>query len=295
MLGGAIVASVIVVGVLMAGAGMTVSPWAASDRPYYFCGILALALRYALRRSSHRVANTICDCAVTWPMFTLIALVGAISSYPLAAHSHGYADAALERIDLTLHFDWLAWYETVAAHPALQLACRLAYESIYVSPALLLGYFAWSGRRLEARAFLASFWLAAVMTLVLFRFMPAVGPLAFLWHGPVPYMPESALWQPMLIPELRHNAVHSIDVGSLRGLVSAPSFHTAAAVLYIAAARRVRRLRVPLTLLNAAMLVATPVEGTHYLTDMIAGALVALTALGLHQRLGLSAPLAARS
>ena len=92
-------------------------------------------------------------------------------------------------------------------------------------------------------------------------------------------MPDSGLWQPELIPALRHHAIHAIDLGELRGLVSAPSFHTAAGVLYIATAWRIRQLRWPVLGLNAAMLIATPVEGTHYLADMLLGALVAAVAL----------------
>ncbi|WP_338329099.1 phosphatase PAP2 family protein [Sphingobium yanoikuyae] len=69
--------------------------------------------------------------------------------------------------------------------------------------------------------------------------------------------------------------------GQLRGIVSAPSFHTAAAVLYIAAGWRIAALRWPIVALNAAMLLSTPVEGTHYLIDMILGLGVALTALAL--------------
>ncbi len=150
-----------------------------------------------------------------------------------------------------------------------------------MSPAILLGYFAWTGHRASARGFIAAFWLAAVLSLSLFPFLPAEGPLAFLWRGPIPYMPESALYQMSLIPELRRHGISHVDLGALRGLVSAPSFHTASAILYVAAAWPFRRLRWPLLVINIAMLLSTPVEGTHYLTDMIAGALVAIAALGI--------------
>ncbi|HSI16732.1 MAG TPA: phosphatase PAP2 family protein, partial [Sphingomonas sp.] len=83
-----------------------------------------------------------------------------------------------------------------------------------------------------------------------------------------------------LIPELRLHMFHVIDLGAIRGLVSAPSFHTASAVLFIAAAWPWRTLRWPLLALNVAMLISTPVEGTHYLSDMILGAAVAGVALG---------------
>ncbi|WP_447406232.1 phosphatase PAP2 family protein, partial [Clostridium perfringens] len=66
-----------------------------------------------------------------------------------------------------------------------------------------------------------------------------------------------------------------------RGLVSAPSFHTASAVLYIATGWPLARLRWPVLTLSGAMLLATPVEGTHYLADMLIGAAVAGVALSL--------------
>jgi membrane-associated phospholipid phosphatase len=208
----------------------------------------------------------------------LVCLVGVLASYPVAAGTNGFDDYALARSDRLLRFDWISWYDFVAAHPWLQWAEGIAYQSIFVSPAILLGYFAVSGQRAEARLFIASFWLAALITLALFTLAPAQGPLAYLWHGRIPYMPASALYQAQLIPQLRHHEVHSIAVTSLHGLVCAPSFHTVSAVLYIAAAWPIRRLRWPLLALNVAMLLATPVEGTHYLTDMILGVVVAILA-----------------
>jgi membrane-associated phospholipid phosphatase len=212
-------------------------------------------------------------------VFAAITLVGAVASYPVAAESHGFVDPLLQRVDLALHFHWLTWYQTVAAHPLLQLVSRSAYAMIYVSPAILIGYLAFTDQRREAHQFIVTVWLAATITLVAFRFMPAIGPFADLWHGPIPYLPVSDLWQPQLIPQLRDHAVPFVDLGHLVGLVSAPSFHAAAAVLLIAFALRQPPIRVPLVAINIAMLLATPVEGTHYLTDMILGAIVALVSL----------------
>jgi membrane-associated phospholipid phosphatase len=211
-------------------------------------------------------------------LFAIICLFGALASYPVAADTSGFDDFALARADRLLRFNWISWYDFVAAHPLLQLAESIAYQSIFVTPAILLGYFAFSGKRAEARLFIASFWFAALITLVLFTLAPAEGPLAYLWHGRIPYMPQSALYQAQVIPLLRQHEVHKVAVTSLHGLVCAPSFHTVSAVLYIIAAWPIRRLRWPLLALNIAMLLATPVEGTHYLTDMIVGAAVALLA-----------------
>jgi membrane-associated phospholipid phosphatase len=266
---------------LMAWQGLRIDPWAKSTILFSTLGITAAATRYALRHAPTQGRRIARDIAEYFGLFTLISLMGATATYPLSAGSHGFIDPTLQRIDAMLRFNWIAWYDLVAAHRSLQLLGIAAYQSIFVTPVILLGYFAWRDHRAAARSFIASFWLAAVISLVLFRFIPAEGPLAFLWQGPIPYMPVSELSESTIIPELRLHLMSHVDLGNLRGLVSAPSFHTASAVLYIAAAWPFRRLRWPLTLLNVAMLLSTPVEGTHYLSDMIAGALVAIVGIVL--------------
>lgn len=264
---------------LMLWQGLRIDPWAWSTIIFFTLGVTAAATRYALRHPptpGRRIAR---DIAEYFGLFTLISLMGAIATYPLSAGTQGFIDPTLQRIDDMLRFNWLAWYDLVVAHRSLQLLGTAAYQSIYVTPAILLGYFAWRDHRGAARSFIATFWLAAVISLVLFCFIPAQGPLASQWQGPIPYMPVSQLSESTIIPELRLHMISHVDLGDLRGLVSAPSFHTASAVLFIAAAWPFRRLRWPLTIVNIAMLLSTPVEGTHYLTDMIAGALVAIFAI----------------
>ena len=264
---------------LLGDTRLHVDPFSWAALPIDLWLVLTAVTAWIFRDGRGRTRRVVRNAAYDYALFTAMALMGAIGSYPVAALSHGFVDGSLQRTDALLHFDWLAWYEAVAAHPVLQIAGHIAYQSVYLSPALLLGHFAVTERRDRTRLFLASTWVAAVLTLVLYAAMPAVGPFALEWHGAIPYMPDSALWQPELIPALREHTLHRIDLGSLRGLVSAPSFHTAAAVLYIRAAWPLRRLRWPLLLLNAAMLLSTPVEGTHYLTDMLLGALVAAVAI----------------
>ena len=239
----------------------------------WFCGLSMV--RLGLRNPASLLQQRLRDFAEDALLFTATALLGVLASYALAARTHGFVDAVLVRGDAALHFDWVAWYRGVIAHPLLRQLGEAAYAAIYVSPFVLLGWFAWAGQRFEARRFLLAFWLAEVLTLVLFREFPAEGPLAFLWRGPIPYMPTSALYQHQLIPALRLHRVEGIDMGDLRGLVCAPSFHTASAVLYMWAAWPIARLRWVLVPLNCAMLLATPIEGTHYLSDMLAGAVVA--------------------
>lgn len=239
------------------------------------------AICYAFRARATPAQRIARDFTESVSLFAAISLLGAVASYPLASEGHGFVDPALERIDLSLHFHWIRWYELVATHAWLQHVERTAYLGIFYTPALLFGYFAWTGRRAESRLFIATFGVAALITLALFPLLPAAGPFATLWHGAMPYMPLSALYQDQVIHALRHHAIHAVDLGALHGLVCAPSFHAASAVLYMAAAWRIAPLRWPITGLNIAMLLATPVEGTHYLADILCGVIVACLALAL--------------
>jgi hypothetical protein len=275
----ALLAGLIATAWLLHRAELSVMVWSRSTLPFALAAVCVFALRSHVVPRGWRHAAALRDGAGYYAVFTVIALTGAVASYPLAALTHGYADATLQRIDGALGFDWLAWYRTVADHRPLQLLGVACYESIYLTPAILLGWFARTGQRREAHRFLAGFWLAAVLTLALFTLMPAIGPLSYLWRGTVPYMPVSETWQSNLIPALRAHAIHHIDLGALHGLVSAPSFHAAAGTLYWRTIWRTPPLRRWLTWLVAAMLLATPVEGTHYLIDMIIGAAVAMLAM----------------
>lgn len=284
-IGGGMIASLAALAGMMHQAGLSIDPANTDNMPFYVAGLILLALRFGLRNRPWRHARAVADCAEYYGVFTMLALMGAVASYPVATMTEGFHDAALQRIDVLLHFDWLALYRLVAATPVLQTLGLAAYRSIYLTPAILFATFAYTGDRVAAHRFLAIFWLTAIGTLILYTFMPAVGPFSYLWHHPIAYMPESEQWQQGLIPALRAHTERVVDLGHLRGIVSAPSFHAAAATIYINAAWRLPRLRWPVLAMNAAMLLSTPVEGTHYLIDILLGTFVALAAIATLHRI----------
>ncbi|MES2290628.1 MAG: phosphatase PAP2 family protein [Pseudomonadota bacterium] len=276
-----LIASIFAVALLMRAAGLTIDPVDPNTLIYASVFAALGAVRWVFRNPRSNGTRIVRDVAEYFGVFTALSVTGALASYPIASFTQGFSDQALHGIDLALNFNWLGWYELVATTPALQTLGRIAYAMIYVSPAILLGYLAVTDQRREALDFVAAMWLAAAITLTCYLFMPAVGPLSYLVKGPLPYLPTSDLWQANLIPALRAHLAPVVDLGHLVGLVSAPSFHTAAAVLLISFGLRQRHIGVPLLLINLAMLWSTVVEGTHYLSDMILGALVALVAVGV--------------
>ncbi len=228
------------------------------------------------RRVGNRSAQIIADAAENTLLFVTISLSGALASYGIAALTDGWVDPSLARFDRAIGFDWNALFAETQAHDWMQICGRIIYANIFASPLLLVFYFAVQGQQAAARSFMAAFWLAAFICLILFRWLPSMGPLAFMWHGPITYLPTSGLFQEELITQLREGRAAPVDLLQLKGLVGPPSFHAASAVLYIFAAWRTTVLRWPLTIANLLMLLSVPVEGTHFAADVISGIAVAV-------------------
>jgi membrane-associated phospholipid phosphatase len=273
------VCSLLVVALMMDWAGLGIDFLRPSNAKYLLALLLLSGICFRLREAAGNRSRIVRDFCEYLGLFVFVSLLGATASYPLAVATNGFVDADLARLDELLRFDWSSLYRLVSASPVLQQIGSLAYANIYLSPILIFGGLAITGDRARAQLFLISFWLAAVITLTLFLFFPAVGPLAYLWKDPVTYMPTSALYQAELLPLLQGRVISQVDLGALQGLVCAPSFHTASAVIFIVIAWQSKYLRWPVVLLNGAMLLSTPVEGTHYLIDMIAGGVVGILAL----------------
>lgn len=204
-------------------------------------------------------------------MFCWVSLLGALASYTVASHSIGFEDEVLARADAALRFDWPAAYRIVADRPWLSGIAGLAYRSIFLTPLVVVATLAWSGRTAEATQFIALFALALAIALLCFHFWPARSALAHFIGTDADYLPATGIEHVAVIEGLRSGAVTAVDPGKIVGLITFPSFHAVSAVLFTWAGWPVRGLRAPLLVVNGTMLLATPVEGTHYLIDVIAG------------------------
>jgi membrane-associated phospholipid phosphatase len=71
-----------------------------------------------------------------------------------------------------------------------------------------------------------------------------------------------------------------MNLQRLDGLITFPSFHTAVAVLMVHAARGTSCFWLAIVV-NALMILSTFTEGGHYLVDVVAGAAIALLAIGV--------------
>jgi membrane-associated phospholipid phosphatase len=143
--------------------------------------------------------------------------------------------------------------------------------------------------------------LSLLVTIVISVFVPAFGVYNGLSIKIDPAVFASGAYLSSLhdMPLIRDGTLRQLDISNLAGIVTFPSFHACAAVLFLWALWGVWWMR-PLALIaNVGMLLATPMAGGHYFVDVFAGIAVAVLAIAAANRLsawltqGVRAPVAA--
>jgi len=203
---------------------------------------------------------------VFWPLVvTQLTYLGARLDFPLR-------DYALVSSDLALGFNWLAWVHFVKAHSLFLWLQSFAYGSHFWQPFLTIPIIAAWGPVDRNGEFLTSMLVAAIFMLVVSTVYPALGPAeAFGAHTP----------QADVIRTLR--AVPHPTL-SYTAIVTFPSFHTVMAILFTLPNRGNRIAFPAFAVLNGLMLFGIPYCGDHYLSDMLAGAVIAISSFAIAQQ-----------
>ena len=196
------------------------------------------------------------------------------ANYPLI-------DEQLSKIDEAIGFDWVGWYHWVSLHPTLLFFLNLTYGSGLLQTVAVPVILGMSGRRLELSNHVTRFMLAILICLLVATFFPAAS--AFL-HFHISEPGTSSTVSTFL--PLRDGTLRAVDLADQQGLVSMPSMHTAMAILFAYAVRCVPVLRYLMIFLNVVMIASTPTQGGHYLSDVVAGILLATVTIMLVKRLG---------
>jgi membrane-associated phospholipid phosphatase len=189
------------------------------------------------------------------------------------------ADGLLYSWDISLGLGWMPYFHFVRETTILKEILRLAYVSF--DAACFLGFLALvaMGRLLRARYFCEVFLITSLVSISVGFLLPAEGSVAY-HFGHLDSMPGFAELPGLYAIEhfyaLRGSAAPEINLLSMPGLVTFPSFHTAGGILLIAGFFRTRLFWLALPY-SAVMIASTPVFGGHYFVDLIAG--IALAAV----------------
>lgn len=264
MIWSALVVIAFVDAALCATAGLSFSNW--TPRLSLTAAIAAIGLFYQRHRRDARIV-ALSNWAVAWIAFSI---AGAILTYLAASHGAAWSDQMLVRLDRRLGFDWVAWFDFVNRHYAVKRVLAIAYTSLMPQILLSMIYFSWRRREDRNCELMANTILALLLTTALFALFPALGPGAA--------VPELAKLYLADLVGLHDGSLNCFDVAKLNGIVAFPSFHTVLGVLLTYAHRGGVLFR-PIAALNAVMIVSIPSAGGHYLSDVLAGAAIAVIAI----------------
>ena len=266
--------------IVMAGLvfGKLIAP-SALIMPTMIVVLAALAARF----KNQRLAFAYSVLAV----YKLMAL-GAFFWYIEAFHlgrMYPLMDTKLASLDSLLGFDYVSYIKFMDNHYWLNAILHPAYMSILWQPILITFLLIYFNQGLEALRFMFAFGLGIVVVTFLAIFFAAYGAYHFFGITPI-------LHPHIVFLETGDGTTAALDwlrtvspIGEMPethgGLIAFPSFHTTAAALFIYYSRNNRLLLYASALLNTFLLIATPLHGSHYLSDMIAGVFVALTVIAI--------------
>jgi hypothetical protein len=241
--------------------------------------LVAVAYFYRAVRPIEKFATM---CAALLQVL-LFGALGATLSYLLARHGGELVDPMLLRWDAALGFDWMAYAGWIDRHPAVILPLRAAYGSLIPQIVLMVCALGFSGRLETLRTAMLAAMLGGSVTILLSPLFPASGNYVSQGIGFDHFhhvLPWAMLRDVGDMISMREGLVAAIDLRAMEGIIVFPSYHACLAVVTAwglwNSGRIFRWLGAALATLT---LLATPVEGGHYLVDVLAGLAIAAAAI----------------
>lgn len=206
-------------------------------------------------------------------------------------------DGRLAAIDRLLGFDWRAYYAFMTARPYSGLLAALLYVAALPMVAFAVVTLCFVGRTERAQEMVLAAMVGAFIAIVISGLLPSSGALAYYRPngGLLAHRPIVDLAYKQAFFDLRTGAASVFSLSDIKGLIAFPSYHATLSVLVVLAFRGMPRFFWPLFVLNAGVLLTTPVEGGHHMIDTIGGVAVALASVWIaaewRSRIALSAGL----
>lgn len=195
-----------------------------------------------------------------------------------------YQDKLLSGWDNLFGIEWLAYFQFIHKHQILIVLLDVSYTSLTPLSVIALLYLIITQQFSRARFFLETFFFTALLAISLGAFFPAEAAVSFLIPDISIYSNFSndpGVYHIEHMKRLREsNGIIVLYPNNLPGLVTFPSLHTAAGIIFIGTFWK-SKVFAPVFIYSIIMIAATPVFGGHYIVDLLAGALLALCVMYL--------------
>jgi hypothetical protein len=236
-------------------------------------GLIAGSWFYRAIRPDLRLSSALGCCA----QIMAFSAVGAPLSYLAASAGFPLHDQAFDAADKALGFDWMTLLTWLNAHTTVLVVFRAIYLSLMLQATLIVLSLAFTGQLAWLRIFVFAFICAAIATIAISCVLPAEGVWSHygLDANQASYaIPVSHTSWPVF-HGLRDGTYRQLMADGAEGIITFPSLHAALAMILCAVSWPNRWLRWLIIPTNFVMLAATPVEGSHYIVDVIAGIAIA--------------------
>src|SRR5438477_8191915 len=260
--------------------------------PFAFGCVLGVAALYGSMGWLHLYRKPVPDPKMTLmltgigQLVFIVALMGPLT-YVAGAMNLPLQDKLFLALDRAIGLDPKALLDFANDRPELADWLAAGYGMIkwpLLAIPIVLGM-TFRFRRLQV--FVLAVAIALIVTLIGSALVPAIGTYYGLGIDAATMTNlDTSIYVKQLrdIPALREGSLRDLEVFKLAGIVAFPSFHAASGVLYAWALWPVRGFGPLAFVLNAVMLVATPVIGAHYVVDVIGGVAVAWGSIALASR-----------
>ncbi|EKE09444.1 MAG: hypothetical protein ACD_16C00169G0003 [uncultured bacterium] len=194
--------------------------------------------------------------------FTAAALILSYLAYTIL---NPLMDSALSITDSRLGFSFSYFYYWFSKHQAWDTFFTIIYHSLIYQNIFVFVYFGLFGRSIYLQRFLMMYMISILPTILLGSYYPALGP-NITFNLPPPDFLQKAMDYFM---GLRHGI---LDLTQEHGIIIFPSFHTTLGLIYLYTFRHEKiGLFLFFILLNLLMIFSIPIQGGHYLIDIIGG------------------------
>ncbi|MEQ1917562.1 MAG: phosphatase PAP2 family protein [Elusimicrobiota bacterium] len=211
--------------------------------------------------------------AVNLAFYALTAAVMGVLTTGIQYSPFARIDLALARWDARLGWDTVAVLHWVAERPALKTFLSLCYNTTEIQLVLAPFVAAHAHDKRRLRVFVYGIVYSSIIGSLFYYFFPSSGP-AGIFDSP-DFLAVQRL------THLKYEQVHNFQPVTtlLGGLIAFPSFHVAWSVLATYAAKPRKYIFLSLVVLNVLVISSTVLLGWHYLVDVPAGILLAVSCL----------------
>lgn len=264
--------------------------------PITMRGVLPLTLSCAALWSAAyyyrhvRPVEKFAEMCVSLSQVLLFSAVGIILSYFAARTAAPLWDDTFVRWDQAIGFDWMAAMQLVDSSKIAVAVLFFAYASLIPQIVLVVCALGFLQKLEELRTTMLGAMLCGSVCIFISAFMPAVAyPIHY---GITPDTFENVTpWAGFIklgdFMSLRDGTIARFDFASMQGLITFPSYHAglSAVTFWGFYQTRVNWFRIPGMTLAFLTIVSTPIDGGHYLVDVLAGVAISMLALPVARRM----------